>query len=275
LTAIPTTGPSTAQGIARRCIEDGADLIVVAGGDGTVNEALNGILHSEVPLAVLPAGTANVLAAEIGIGTRMMRAAAQLHSWAPHRLAVGRIQNLHQERHFLLMAGAGLDAMIVYSVDAAMKRSFGKVAYWIAGLSQLGKALPEFEVRMNGHEIRCSFALASRVRNYGGDLTIARNASLFNDDFEVVLFKGAHSLPYVKYMLGVITGRLSGMSGVLIDRSKTLELECASGPGVYLQVDGEYAGRLPARLEIVPRAVSLLLPADFHRGHHLPPGSNG
>ena len=68
----------------------------------------------------------------------------------------------------------------------------------------------------NGEEVRCSFALASRVKNYGGDLWIARNASLYRNDFELVLFQGAHSLPYMKYLVGVITGRLSKMEGVKV-----------------------------------------------------------
>ena len=244
-------------------MERGADLILAAGGDGTINEVLNGMVGSEVPLGVLPAGTANVLAVELGIGTRALRAAETLETWLPQRIAAGRIENAHEQRHFLLMAGAGLDAMIVYSIDAQLKKRLGKVAYWITGLSQLGKALPEFDVRVDGHEVRCSFALASRVRNYGGDLTIARNASLFENDFEVVLFEGAHSLPYAKYMIGVVTGRLAGMRGVTTAKAQTIELACPTGPGIYIQVDGEYAGRLPARLSIVPGAISLLVPRDF------------
>ena len=267
ITVVPTTGPSTAQAIARESIEAGADAIIAAGGDGTINEVLNGMLHSEVPLGIMPAGTANVLAVEAGIGTRMVRAAEQLETCVPHRIAVGHIANAHQERHFLLMAGAGLDAMIVYSIDAGLKRRLGKIAYWIGGFGQVGKPLPEFHVTIDGEEVKCSFALASRVRNYGGDLTIARTASLFSDEFEVVLFQGAHSLPYMKYMLGVITGRLANMRGVHILRARTLELDCASAPGIYVQIDGEYAGRLPAKLTIVPRAVTLLVPPAFAQAH--------
>ncbi len=267
LTAVPTTGPSTAQGIARDCLENGADVVLAAGGDGTINEVLNGMLHSEVPLGILPAGTANVLAVEAGIGTRMVRAAHDLENCVPYRLSVGHIANAHQERHFLLMAGAGLDAMIVYSIDARLKQRLGKVAYWVGGFGALGKVLPEFHVRVDGEELTCSFALASRVRNYGGDLTIARTASLFSDEFEVVLFQGAHSLPYMKYMLGVVTGRLANMKGVRVLRARTLELECASSPGIYVQIDGEFAGRLPATLSIVPRAVTLLIPPAFAPAH--------
>ena len=113
-----------------------------------------------------------------------------------------------------MMAGAGLDAMIVYNIDAKIKASLGKVAYWVGGFSQSGRCIAGFQVRSNGHNVRCSFALASRVKNYGGDLSIARNASLFSDQFEVVLFQGGHSWPYMKYRLGVVTNRLTNMRGV-------------------------------------------------------------
>jgi diacylglycerol kinase family enzyme len=268
VTPIPTTGPSTAQGLARECIQNGADLILAAGGDGTINEVMNGMVHAEVPLAILPGGTANVLAVEIEVGRSMSRAAEELGSLQPERISVGLITTGQQERHFMLMAGAGLDALIVYNIDARLKRQIGKVAYWIGGFGQFGRALPEFDVRVNGHRTRCSFALASRVRNYGGDLFIARDASLFSDHFEVVLFEGAHSLPYLKYFLGVLTNRLPNMSGVTIVKTDHVEVECASDPRIYVQVDGEFAGRLPVTLSIVPRALTLLVPDSF-REHKL------
>jgi diacylglycerol kinase family enzyme len=268
VTPIPTTGPSTAQGIVRECIAKGADLILAAGGDGTVNEVMNGMVHSEVPLGVLPGGTANVLAVEIEVGRKMVRAAEMLGSHHPERISVGMIATGQQERHFMLMAGAGLDALIVYNIDVRLKRQIGKAAYWVGGFGQLGRPLPEFDVRINGHSTRCSFALASRVRNYGGDLWIARGASLFSDHFEVVLFEGAHSLPYLKYFLGVLTNRLPQMSGVTIVKTEHVEIECASDPRIYVQVDGEFAGRLPVTLSVAQRALTLLVPESF-REHKL------
>ena len=267
MTALPTTGPATAAGIARDCITNGADLVIATGGDGTINEIANGVVGSEVPMALLPGGTANVLAVETGIGTQLLRAAERLDSWIPVRISVGLLRNQAEERNFLMMAGAGLDAMIVYNIDAQLKARVGKIAYWVAGFGQLGRPLPEFSVRVNGHSSRCSFALASRVRNYGGDLWIARGASLFSDYFELVLFEGAHSLPYLKYMYGVVTGKLSGMRGVSIVKTDSIHLDCPEDKGIYVQVDGEYAGRLPCDLTIMPRALTLLVPASFRDKH--------
>jgi YegS/Rv2252/BmrU family lipid kinase len=262
-----TTGPRTAAAIARECIQSGADLILAAGGDGTINEVMNGMVHSNVPLGILPAGTANVLAVELGAGTRMAKVASQLSNYMPVRIAVGEFENTSEKRHFILMAGVGLDAMIVYDLDTNLKSALGKIAYWVAGFGQLGKKLPEFDVRIDGHQVRCSFALASRVRNYGGDLWIARNACLFSDNFEIVLFEGTDTLPYLRYLVSILTNRLLGTRGVTVTRAQQIELSCADDPRIYVQLDGEHVGLLPARLTLLPKALTLLVPEAYRKNH--------
>jgi YegS/Rv2252/BmrU family lipid kinase len=267
VTSLATTGPRVAATMARECIDKGADLILAAGGDGTINEIANGMVGLDTPLAILPGGTANVLAVELGIGVDMPKAARNISTLLPVRIGVGLLENQTEQRHFVLMAGAGLDALIVYNIDAKLKASLGKVAYWVAGFSRLGKPMPEFEVRIDGEDLRCSFALISRVRNYGGDLWIARNASLLSDKFEVVLFQGSNSLPYMKYLMGVVTGRLGRMRGVRLIHTTSVEVQCASDPRIYVQIDGEFAGRLPVRFSMVPNSLTLLMPEAFYRKH--------
>ena len=115
---------------------------------------------------------------------------------------------------------------------------------------------------MNGRMHRCGFALASRVKNYGGDLTIAANASLLEHDFEVVLFEGRSPFRYLFYFLGVLLRLLPRLRGIAIERATALELRAPTDSRIYVQVDGEYAGHLPAQIEIVEGALTLLLPAD-------------
>lgn len=261
---MPTTGPGTAGGITRRAVMDGAGLVLVAGGDGTINEALEGIVGSRVPLGILPAGTANVLANEMDMPGAIEAAAARLAACVPCRIPVGRVcYPQGGARYFLLMAGSGLDARVVYQVSGPLKAKFGKIAYWIAGFSLAGRVLDEFEVRVEGRLYTCSFALVSKVRNYGGDLEIARDTSLFDDRFEVVLFAGRNSVRYVKYLLGVALKRVGGMRGVTVLRARRVELAPAPGGRVHLQVDGEFAGRLPVALEVVPDALTLLIPPGY------------
>jgi len=262
--ATPTEGPGTAAEIARRLIERGADLILAAGGDGTINEVVNGMAHSAVPLGILPAGTANVLANELALGNTMERAAKALDQCVTERVALGLLSNEGSSpRHFLLMAGAGLDAEIVNDINAKLKAALGKVAYWISGFGKVGTKLAEFTVEAEGQVFPASFALASRVRNYGGDLEIAPTISLLDDQFELVLFEGASSFTFLKYMLGVVARRHQSMRGVTILRTRKAVFSGSVDRDIHLQVDGEYAGLAPASVEIVPNALTLLVPPLF------------
>src|SRR5947208_10849455 len=122
--------------------------------------------HSQTPLAALPGGTANVLAVETSLGLNLERAAEGLKELRPRRISIGHVtcDGGQVSRHFLLMAGIGLDAHIVYRVNAALKSRTGKFAYWIAGWSLVGRRLAEFEVEVDGEKRTCSFALVSKVQ---------------------------------------------------------------------------------------------------------------
>jgi diacylglycerol kinase family enzyme len=262
---VPTSGPNTAGALAHEALAAGADLVLALGGDGTVNEIVQGMVGSAVPLHILPAGTANVFGTETHQAGRPEQAAARLPECLPHRIALGRLtcDRGKTVRHFLLMAGVGLDAHIVYRVDVALKARAGKLAYWLAGFRMFGRDLAEFDAHVDGTVQRCSFLLASRVRNYGGDLEIARQTSLFDDRFEVVLFSGRQARRYIRYLLGILFGTLHGVQGVTVHRVSRVELPCPQDERVYVQVDGEFAGRLPATIEIVPDALTVLLPPDY------------
>ncbi len=253
--------------MAREWVERGAGLILACGGDGTVNEVAEGMVHSAVPLGVIPAGTANVLAHEIGLGRTAAEAAARLSACIPCRISLGRVCSGEQERvrHFLCMAGAGLDARIVYELSAGLKDKTGKLAYWAAGFALAGRRLAQFQAVVDGCPRACSFALIARVRNYGGDFEIARSVSLFDDRFEVVLFQGRLTLAYARYLVGVALKRAAGMRGVTTLRAREVLLRCPAGRRVHIQVDGEYAGRLPARVELVPDALTLMVPEEYVR----------
>jgi len=267
-TLVPTSGPGDAVALARGFIADGFGLIVAAGGDGTINEVAEGMVHSAVPLGILPAGTANVLAMETGMSCNLETAMRDLLTYEPERISVGRLHfnnGSPGSRHFLLMAGIGLDARIIYNLSAPMKTNLGKLGYWIAAFSLMGRRLEEFSVKIEDRNYRCSFALVSKVRNYGGDVKIARDTSLFDDQFEVVLFSGENSVRYVQYFVGVVLNRLQGMKGVRILRARKIHVSPVRDTRVYIQVDGEYAGHLPGSIEIVKDAITLLLP-PFYKG---------
>jgi diacylglycerol kinase (ATP) len=261
-----TSGPGAAGALAAAAVADGVSLVVTLGGDGTINEVIQGLAGSEATLGILPAGTANVLAMETGIGGNMMRAARNLANYEPVEVALGSLCGQGgRPRLFVAMAGAGLDARIVRRVKPEFKRRFGKLSYWVAGFGALGERLPEFAVRVDGREYRASYALFSRVRNYGGDLEIARHADLLRDDLAAVLFEGANSFRYIKYFTGVLLHSLPRMKGVHVLHGREVELTPLNGCAVDLQLDGEYAGLAPARITLAGARVRLLLPRGFVR----------
>jgi diacylglycerol kinase (ATP) len=264
---VPTTGPGSAGEQARRAIEAGCDLIIAAGGDGTINEVANGMLKSDVPLAILPGGTANVLARETRLPRNIEKAAAQIPQLLPVRVAAGRLHFPDRpERLFLCMAGAGLDAEIVSRLNLDLKAVAGKLAYYVCGFGQIFRPLSEFDVIVDGRTFPASFALLSRVRNYGGDLEIARGASLLRDDFEIVLFRGTRSLEYLRYLAGVVARRTHRLRGCTILRGSSVSCrlpEETVQTDIYVQVDGELSGKLPVTAEVVPNAITLLVPQSY------------
>ncbi len=263
---VATTAPGSAGEQTRREIAAGCDLIVAAGGDGTINEVIEGMVHTAVPLAILPGGTANVLAREIRVPIQMGKAAVQISALEPCRIAVGSLRlSGSAKRSFVCMTGAGLDAEIVYRLNVDLKATAGKLAYYVSGFGQVLRPLREFRVTVDGREYEASFALVSRVRNYGGDLEIARSASLLRDDFEIVLFRGTVSARYLGYLAGVATRQVHRMKGCTILRGRSVTCVPVDSESVYVQVDGELAGKLPAFIELIPDALTLLAPPHYVR----------
>jgi diacylglycerol kinase (ATP) len=261
---IATQGPLMAGELALKAVEAGCGLILAAGGDGTINEVVNGIAGSDVLFGVLPAGTANVLANEIGLPNRPDHAAKQLLDAVPVRIALGSLERPDQpRRHFVLMAGVGLDARIVYELDMDLKGKLGKLAYWHGGFRQFGRPVPRFHLSVNGSQYCASFALITRVRNYGGDFEIARSIRLTDNDFEVVIFQNHEWQDYLRFFGAVMTNRLHSTSGVAIMRATGVEVSAPEDQRIYLQTDGEAVGVLPATISIVPDALTLLLPKRY------------
>ncbi len=261
---VETKGPGTAGSQARRQIDAGRDLIIAAGGDGTINEVASGMLHTGVPLAILPGGTANVLAHEIRLPINLERAAAQISHLRPQRIAVGGVRiGTAERRCFLCMAGAGLDAEIVSRLNLDLKAATGRFAYYLAGFSHVLRPLREFEVLVDGKSFEASFALVSRVRNYGGDLEIARGASLLRDEFEIVLFRGTMSARYLRYFVGVALRRVHRVAGCTVLRGRSVICRHSHGEKVFVQIDGDLAGTLPLAAEILPDALTLLTPREY------------
>jgi diacylglycerol kinase (ATP) len=263
----PTTGPNMAGELGRAAIDRGFDLLLACGGDGTINEVMNGIVGSQIAFGTLPAGTANVLAKEIGLTCRPDRAAEELLDAVPVRVPVGKAELAGSPpRYFLMMAGVGLDARIVHELDLDLKRKVGKLSYWHGGFKQMGRDMPKLRIVANGVERIASFALLARVRNYGGDFEIAKDVRLTDSDFEIVMYERHGWIAYLTFLAGVIFNSLGKVSGVTIVRANSATLTPVSDAPVHVQADGEAIGLLPGTITVVPDAITLLLPKRYAGG---------
>jgi YegS/Rv2252/BmrU family lipid kinase len=267
----PTTGAGSATHIARLAVEQRRGMVIACGGDGTINEIVNGLAGSRVPMALLPAGTANILAKELEIPWDIPKAARMIPTGIVRRIAVGialagdgnRAGAIPPEgRYFLLVAGAGPDGAIVNSVNEEIKKNAGIVAYWIEGLRQLVYyKFPELSIRSEGQERRATMIVVGRTAHYGGPFKITTGASLFEDSFEMLTNAKRGRFGYMECLPALWLGKLRSVRG--IEAWKTTEAICeATGTEpIYAQVDGEPIGPLPVTFRLLPDALSLVVPA--------------
>jgi diacylglycerol kinase (ATP) len=263
VTGQQTTRPGEATHLARSAVQAGVDLVIACGGDGTINEVVCGMAHSRVPLAILPAGTANVLAREISLPLNIAAAARAIPSSTPQRLALGRVGS----RYFLLMAGVGFDARVVKQVNGHSKKFLGMGSYIAEAIREalFGTPVP-FLLSTATERHRATFACIARSRHYG-PIKMIREANLYSEQFYIYCFHSENRFRYFRYALAVLRGNAHSLPDV--SRFAASEIRCEpagqDGQQVFLQVDGESAGELPCAIQIVPDALTLLVPAGFGR----------
>ena len=230
-------------------------MIVVHGGDGTVNEAMQPPVGGPTPIAVWPGGTANVLARELGLPRDLDRVADMLVAGRTLRVSVG----LAGQRYFLLMAGIGLDAALVRVVNASRKRLVGQGAFWIAALRQLVRWEPRrFVVEVEGRRYGATFAVLANVASYASGMRIAPQASIDSATLDLCLIDWSDRWRFIRHLRDGFSGTLPTLPGVTY-----LHVERATALGsdaVLVQVDGELLGRLPMSFECLPAALSLIVP---------------
>jgi diacylglycerol kinase (ATP) len=252
---VSTTQPNEAAALARNAASSHCDLIIGCGGDGTINELICGMAMSQVPLLVIPAGTANVLAKEVGLPRNWVECVELVRTGEIRRISLGKVDH----RYFVLMAGIGVDAGVIAALNYNLKRKLGEGSFWIAGFKQLLQYhFTPFQMAIDGENHSATFAVISKARNYGGPLKITTQADLFSDQFDVCLFQSRHRWRYIQYLWNVALGRHITMPDVKYLKTKTVE---ASGsPVIQVQVDGELIGTLPQKFTIEPDALSLIVP---------------
>lgn len=255
---LQTSGPNDAARLAAMAVGNGTKDVIVSGGDGTLNEALQGLVGTDARLGIWASGTANVLARELRLPFDARAAAAVIANAQTKRIYVGcAIEEATAERrYFFLMAGIGLDASVVRGVRAPLKRRIGKGAFWLSGLAHLVTWRPmPFEVEVDGQTFPATFAAIGKSSRYGGDLAITPRARLEHSEFEICLVNSRHRLRYLHLLAYAMRG------GTGLDRPgvKYLKATRARATGQSLiQVDGELVGSLPMTFEIAPSPINVI-----------------
>lgn len=265
----PTAEPGDACDLARAAVKEGVELVLVCGGDGTVNEAINGLVPGNATLGIIPGGTANIIGKELRLPHHPLRAARLLPDWTPRRIALGRATWSDaassagpQSRFFISVAGIGFDAYIIHRLSWPLKMGWGVIGYGLEAVRQaLRYSFPPFLFRTEDAERRATFAVVHRTGHYAGWLPLAPTASLFEPRFTACLFKSPSRARYFLYAAAVVLRQHLRLADVEVVEGR--KVACASeqpGKPIYFELDGELVGELPATFEVVPDALTVLVP---------------
>lgn len=263
-----TDGPGAATRLALRAAEADCDLVVAAGGDGTVNEVINGLQTANGPypqpaLAVLPLGTANVLAAELGLSLAPQAIATTIASGDAEPISLGRAScQMGGERHdrvFIMMAGAGFDAHVVENVNLAVKRAIGKGAYVLESLHQMAVfPFAPYDVMVDGRSYSAASVVVANGRHYGGKYLVAPEARLGDPGFQVCLFQRGGRVNAARYASALLSGRLPTLPDIQLLSGREIRISGRLGEAV--QGDGDVIGRLPVTITTLPGTLRLVMP---------------
>jgi diacylglycerol kinase (ATP) len=250
------TGPAVgdAERLAREAEAD-FEIIVVAGGDGTINAVANGMAAQPRPLALLPLGTANVLAREIGLPRRPEDLAELIVAGTTRPIWPGRVG----DRLFLTMASSGFDAEVVATVNPRLKRYAGRFAFaWSIGACLWRYRPCGLVVRVDGVEHRAATVIAAKGRFYAGSYVIAPRADPAEPLLDLVLFRRSGRLAVLRYLGALLLGGLPRRSDVTCLRARSALVSAADS--LPVQADGEIVARLPVLIGIADQPLQLVRP---------------
>ena len=257
--------PTQSAGDATRYLaayEGQLDVVAVAGGDGTINEVVNGLRERDnqsYRLALIPTGTVNVLAAELGIGKTPEGIADIILQGREKPIYLGSVN----ERRFVLMAGIGYDAWVVDNVDLALKKKVGKLAYVLSMLKQLrhfGKKT--YQLNVDGQTYQANSVVITNGRYYAGSFVLSRQADLSKPTTQVLMISGNSPLKFIGILLGLPLGIMEKMPGMksVAARHVQIELLNAGTEREPVQADGDSLAELPLNLQMEGSPVRLLVP---------------
>ena len=251
-----TSHSGEAETLARRAATEGYRKIVAAGGDGTINEVVNGLAGSDSTLGLLPIGTMNVFATELGLPTHDLDLCWNIIQNENTRLVDLPAAN---RKFFVQLAGVGLDAQVVKETNSKLRRNFGPVSYLIAAAQIAARRPPRLFIESeNASTNEASFVLIGNGRLYGGPFPFFKHAVIDDGLFDVVVFKRLGYLEIIKYLQDVIFS--SEIRAPEIEYFQTRHLRVESDEPVPVEVDGELVGNCPVEFSVRERSLRVLVP---------------
>lgn len=245
-----------AERYARDSVSRNPYLLLAAGGDGTFNEVINGIAGTGVPMAILPLGSVNVLAREIGVPGDVKAAVDIAVDRKTHSVSLGKITFSHnQSRYFCLMAGIGYDARTVSRLSNKIKKLSSEGAHLLSGLKTLFSWNPEaLSITVNGKPSLGYSLIVCNSRKYAGDFVVAPDVSINAPCFYVFTMHGRRRRDIIRYVLGILTGRHLKLRDITYSRAENIEVKGTA----HIQADGDYFGETPAAITVAPNALRLI-----------------
>ncbi len=245
-----------ARQMAARAVEEGFEKIVAAGGDGTINEVVNGLAGSNAILGLLPLGTMNVFASELGVPANSLR-----KCWSI--VEAGHVRSIDLGRandcYFVQLAGIGLDAQVVQETSWELKKSIGPLSYLVNAAQIAARKPPQLIVERKGRTDTGSFVLIGNGRYYGGPFTIFKDARIDDGLLDVLIFKNLGYLDIVRYLQAIIFGKHTKLADV--EYFQTPRVTVRSEEKVPVEVDGEVIGSVPVTFRLSSKKLRVIVPA--------------
>ncbi|MGI8890741.1 MAG: diacylglycerol/lipid kinase family protein [Chthoniobacterales bacterium] len=242
---------------ARGAVKDGFDRIVAAGGDGTINEVVNGIAGADVSLGLMPMGTMNVFANELGLPANDLGRCWDVICGGRTRLVDFPTAN---GKHFVQLAGVGLDAQVVKETSVNFKKNFGPLSYLISAAQIAGRRPPRLLIESaDAVTEEGSFVLVGNGRLYGGPFPFFKHAVIDDGLLDVLVFKQLGYIELIKYLQNVIF--TSDITTREVEYFQTRRLRVSSAEEVPVELDGELMGSCPVEFRMPSRRLKVLAPS--------------
>ncbi len=291
VTCRETTKPTDASEFARQAVQNGAEVVIAAGGDGTVSQVANGLLHTDAALAVLPVGTTNSWAIQMGIpalnpwlpSTGVAKFVADLEERiespvlanyyrrvlldAARVLVEGRVVAVDvgevSGRHFLMWAGIGLDAAVLESIPPKEKKALGSWAYLLTAIGAASRCRStDVRLKLDGRitEVSTPLIIVSNIQLYGGIMAIGARARVNDAKLDVCVFKGEGFFTFAQHAMNVLSHR--HLQDPKIEYYQCSEIVVESAPSLPVHVDGDSFTKTPVAIRTVPSALNVIVPRN-------------